>query len=219
MKFEAQAACAKAEIDVKLRRAMLRKFSGRDEELQPGERCLYWRESPDRQHTIQWRGPATVLAVEKDPDNGTIVTYWLAHGTSLLRGGRQHVRRLPREEGLKNAEQKVKESLENLRQRRVVRVLDLTKVNKRSLDELDPEEDDEELLDPVLRQSNGPASTPATAGTPATDTSPPTEMTPTMAVAPPVHDHEPAQDTTPVSQLEIDRTHHNAAVSRTPRLS
>ena len=34
--------------------------------------------------------------------------------------------------------QKVKESLENLRQRRVVRVLDLTKVNKRSLDEMDP---------------------------------------------------------------------------------
>ena len=67
LKFEAQAACAKAEIDVKLRRAMLRKFTGKDEELHPGERCLYWRESPDRQHTIQWRGPATVLAIERNP--------------------------------------------------------------------------------------------------------------------------------------------------------
>ena len=44
-------------------------------------------------------------------------------------------------------------SLANLRQRRVVRVLDLNRVNKRSYDEIDPENaGDEELLDPVLRQ-------------------------------------------------------------------
>lgn len=83
----------------------------------PRERCLYWREAPDKQHTIQWRGPAVVLAVEKNPDNGTVSVYWLAHGTSLLRAGRQHERKMPKEEGLLDAEKRVNESLAGLWQR------------------------------------------------------------------------------------------------------
>lgn len=76
-----------------------------------------------------------------------------SHGASLLRAGRQHVRKLPKEEGFLDAEKRVKESLAGLRQRRVVRGLDLNKVNKRSFDEIDPEDaGEEELLDPVLRQ-------------------------------------------------------------------
>ena len=155
LKFSAQAACAKAEVDVKLRRALLRKFTGKDEELHPGERCLYWREAPDKQHIIQWSGPAIVLAVERNPDSGTVAVYWLAHGTSLLRAGRQHVRKMPREEGMLDGEKRVHQSLAELRQRRVVRILDLNKLNRRSLNEIDPENtDDEELLDPILRQQH-----------------------------------------------------------------
>ena len=81
LKASAQNACAVAEIDVKLRRALLRRFSGADEDLQPGERCLYWREVGNRFHTVQWKGPTTVVAVQRDPDTGTIDTYWIAHGT------------------------------------------------------------------------------------------------------------------------------------------
>ena len=78
LRASAHAACAKAEIDVKLRRALLRRFTGQNEDLSPGERCLYWRESNDRFHTIQWRGPAVVLAVQRDPDTNVVDTYWIA---------------------------------------------------------------------------------------------------------------------------------------------
>ena len=43
---------------------MLRRFAGNDEDLQPGERCLYWRETGNCFHTIQWKGPAVVVAFQ-----------------------------------------------------------------------------------------------------------------------------------------------------------
>lgn len=139
LKAKAQAACAQAEIDVKLRRAMLRQFTGNDEELQPGERCLYWRESGNRFHTIQWRGPAVVTAVQHDPDTGTVDTYWLAHGTVLIRAARQHVRRVVGDEGLVHGAQRAEQAIAGLRQRRVVRTVDLRRINQHSLEELEPE--------------------------------------------------------------------------------
>ena len=130
LKASAQNACAVAEIDVKLRRALLRRFSGADEDLQPGERCLYWREVGNRFHTVQWKGPATVVAVQRDPDTGTIDTYWIAHGTVLIRAGRQHVRGLVGQEGLVNGAQRAEQAIAGLRQRRVVRTADLRRINK-----------------------------------------------------------------------------------------
>ena len=129
LKASAQNACAVAEIDVKLRRALLRRFSGADEDLQPGKRCLYWREVGNRFHTVQWKGPATVVAVQRDPDTGTIDTYWIAHGTVLIRAGRQHVRRLVGQEGLVNGAQRAEQAIAGLRQRRVVRTADLRRIN------------------------------------------------------------------------------------------
>ena len=139
LKASAQNACAVAEIDVKLRRALLRRFSGADEDLQPGERCLYWREVGNRFHTVQWKGPATVVAVQQDPDTGTIDTYWIAHGTVLIRAGRQHVRRLVGQEGLVNGAQRAEQAIAGLRQRRVVRTADLRRINKHTLEELEGE--------------------------------------------------------------------------------
>ena len=139
LKASAQNACAVAEIDVKLRRALLRRFSGADEDLQPGERCLYWREVGNRFHTVQWKGPATVVAVQRDPDTGTIDTYWIAHGTVLIRAGRQHVRRLVGQEGLVNGAQRAEQAIAGLRQRRVVRTADLRRINKHTLEELEGE--------------------------------------------------------------------------------
>ena len=147
-------ACAKAEIDVKLRRALLRQFKGRDDELLPGERCLYWREANNKFHTVQWRGPAVVVAVQRDPDTGSIDVYWLAHGTVLLRAGRQHVRKIPNSHGRVGGQNRAQEALENLRQRRVVRMIDLSKTNKRTLDELDPELDDDELYEPSILEGD-----------------------------------------------------------------
>ena len=100
LRYSAQQACAKAEIDVMLRRALLRKYVGRDEELSPGERCLNWRESPSRFQTLQWRGSAVVVAVQRDLETNAVDVYWLAHGTSLIPAGKQHVRQLPDQSGV-----------------------------------------------------------------------------------------------------------------------
>ena len=158
LKFSAQRACAKAEVDVKLRRALLRRFTGKDEELHPGERCLYWRESNNKFHTVQWRGPAVVVAVQRDPETGAVDVYWIAHNTVLLRAGRQHVRKIPDDEGRVDGGDRATAALDGLRQRRVVRMIDLNKTNKRTLDELDPETSD-----------YSPSIAPAPAGTPLVD--------------------------------------------------
>ena len=117
LKFSAQQACGKAEIDVKLRRALLRRYTGRDEDLHPGERCLYWRDAADRAHTIRWKGPAIVLAIERNPDTGTVSCYWLAHGTVLLRASTQHVRKLVNDTGTIDGSARVQQALRDLRQR------------------------------------------------------------------------------------------------------
>ena len=138
LRASAHAACAKAEIDIKFRRALLRRFTGQNADLSPGERCLYWRESNDRFHAIQWRGPAVVLAVQRDPDTNVVDTYWIAHGTSLLRAGKQHVRKLPNQEGSIGSTERAIQAMEGLRQRRVVRIIDLERTNRQSLDDMDP---------------------------------------------------------------------------------
>ena len=134
----AQTTCMKADIDVKLRRALLRQFRGLDPDLSLGKRCLYWRESNNKFHTIRWRGPAVVVAIQRDPGSGQVSCYWLAHGIVLIRASRQHVKRMLDGEGRMASSE---EALEALRQRRVVRILDLDKTNKRHIDELDPDKD------------------------------------------------------------------------------
>ena len=141
---QGQIACAKADVDVKLRRALLRQFRGQEEDLSAGERCLYWREANNRFHTIRWKGPAVVVAVQRDPDSGQVACYWLAHGTVLIRAGKQHVKRLLDQEGRMASSV---EALEGLRQRRVVRVLDLPQLNRRTLQEIDPEDEEEDLTE------------------------------------------------------------------------
>ena len=94
----AQMACIKADIDAKLRRPLPRQLRGLEADRSSGERCLYRRESNNKFHTIRWRGPAVVVAVQRDPDSGQVACYWLAHGTVLIRAGR-HVKRLLDSEG------------------------------------------------------------------------------------------------------------------------
>ena len=54
---------------------MLRQFRGQGDDPVAGERCLYWREATDKFHTIKWKGPAVVVAVQLDPtlDMSTLV--------------------------------------------------------------------------------------------------------------------------------------------------
>ena len=101
-------------------------------------------------------GSAVVVAVQTDPDTGCIDTYWLAHGTVLLRASRQHVRRLVSDDGLVNGSQRAEQALAGLRQRRVVRTVDLRRINQHTLEELEPEisspEDQPDLQDQQIHE-------------------------------------------------------------------
>ena len=147
---QAQQACAKADVDARLRRAMLRQYRGQDDDPAAGERCLYWREATDTFHTIKWKGPAAVVAVQLDPDTGNVDTYWLAHGTVLTRARKHHAKRLVGAEGRTASPI---EAMREVRQRRVVRMIDLHKTNKRSIDELD--EDDADFDSDVKHRKHG----------------------------------------------------------------
>ena len=207
MRMQAQHACARAEIDVKLRRAMLRKFTGKDEEVSPGERCLYWRESGNRFHTVQWRGPAVVVAVQRDPDSGSIDTYWIAHGTVLIRAARQHVRKMPDDEGRIGGEQRAQQALEGLRQRRVVRVVDLRRVNRHSLEELEGEISDQG--DPEAGNGHERRVAPRLDAGPVANQEAEAEMPQPVDVIevepPPAEDRPPDLDGSPLSNAEAQR--------------
>ena len=93
-----------------------------------------------------------VVAVQIDPDTDNVDTYWLAHGTVLIRAGKHHVKRLVDAEGRMSSPV---DAMRQVRQRRVVRLIDLHKTNKRSIDELDEDDADLDLDDSRKQRKHG----------------------------------------------------------------
>lgn len=156
---EATKAMMAADTDRKLRRALLRKFMGRQTILSAGDQCFYWRDAPAGSPAkVRWRGPATVVMREEGRSGPTSDIYWLAHGTSLLRAAPEHVRAIsptaaagePSRDPLDVA----KQALDNVRGRGVTNYTDLSRTNKRQRDQVDSE--DEEVLDDRLPAPDGP---------------------------------------------------------------
>ena len=156
----AKQALVKADTDQRLRRALLRRYAGSNTLLEPGQACFYWR---DARHAdlvkIRWLGPATVILREDDPSTGKPHLYWIAHGTQLLRCAPHHVRADFRTAdtvigGLVEARRLVSQ----LKSRGVTRYLDLERVNKRNIEDVDEDEEadgEEEIGDipqPPLRR-------------------------------------------------------------------
>ena len=117
LKAKAQYGCPRAAIDVKLRRAMLRRFTGNDEDLHPGECCLYWRETGNRFHTIQWRGQQWLSPFRQTPTLAASTPTGWHMAQCLLRASRQHVRRLVSDDGVVNGSQSAEQAPAGLRQR------------------------------------------------------------------------------------------------------
>ena len=139
----AKQALVKADTDQRLRRALLRRYAGSNTLLEPGQACFYWR---DARHAdlvkIRWLGPATVILREDDPSTGKPHLYWIAHGTQLLRCAPHHVRADFRTAdtvigGLVEARRLVSQ----LKSRGVTRYLDLERVNKRNIEDVDEDEE------------------------------------------------------------------------------
>ena len=90
---EAGKATMQADVDRRLRRALLRKFMGQQCTLRAGDLCFYWRDAPAGSAAkLRWRGPATVVMREEGARGPTTDVYWIAHGTSLLRAAPEHVK-------------------------------------------------------------------------------------------------------------------------------
>ena len=139
----AKQALVKADTDQRLRRALLRRYAGSNTLLEPGQACFYWR---DARHAdlvkIRWLGPATIILREDDPSTGKPHLYWIAHGTQLLRCAPHHVRADFRTAdtvigGLVEARRLVSQ----LKSRGVTRYLDLERVNKRNIEDVDEDEE------------------------------------------------------------------------------
>ena len=137
----AKQALVKADADRRLRRALLRRYSGTNVMLHPGQDCYYWRDArqPDLVK-IRWLGPAKIV-LREDDDEGKPLVYWISHGTQLLRCAPHHVRPDFRSTettigGLEEARQAVA----SLKSRGVTRFLDLNRANKRNIEEVDEDE-------------------------------------------------------------------------------
>ena len=152
-KLELQASAAKAlneaNIDARLRRALLRKFVGQPVVLSTGDRCYYWRDGPANGPKLRWRGPAIVVMKETSEAGPHGDIYWLAHGTTLLRAAPEHVRPATHPESdeprFMDSLDRAQLALLGIRNRGVTHYVDLPKSNKRKREEVATEDEAKEL--------------------------------------------------------------------------
>ena len=140
-------AISQANNDDRLRRALLRRYSGVKHSLQTGDLCYYWRDVVNSQKPgpkISWKGPATVVMVETQPHE----VLWLVHGTTMLRASPEHVKPLlspdPSTSSTTTIDQPLQRaqlSLQQIRNRGVTQYVDLTKSNKRAREEVETEDE------------------------------------------------------------------------------
>ena len=138
----ARNAITAAEVDRKLRRALLRKYQRQQGPLTLGQSCFYWRDSRASDlKKIRWHGPARVVMVEHD-EQGRPRLYWVAHRTQLIRAAPHHVR--PDFTDLQVAIdglQAARHDIAGLKSRGVTRFLDLGRLNRRNIDDVDDDEE------------------------------------------------------------------------------
>ena len=142
----AKMALIQSDADQKLRRALLRKYSGTNVPLEVGQTCFFWRDAKAADLVkIRWKGPALVVMKEVDEENKPKI-YWLAHKTQLIRCAPHHVRAEigANKENLVASLDTAKERLRQLRSRGVTRYIDLNVANRRR--NLDDVETDDEML-------------------------------------------------------------------------
>ena len=154
LKQQAAAAVTKADIDARLRRALLRQHQAQQHTYHTGQEVYYWRDAPGGAGPkIRWKGPATIAMVEQGRAGPTTNTYWLVHGTVLIRASAEHLRpHLTQQpttpEDSTTAIQRAKQALDNVRNRSTTLYYDLNKSNKRKRAEVTTEDEDEdEILD------------------------------------------------------------------------
>eukprot|EP00435_Cladocopium_sp_Y103_P020469 s5461_g5.t1 len=153
----AKTAILQADTDRKLRRALLRRYVGDNIRLSVGQTCFFWRDAQQSDLVkIRWKGPAKVLMVECDEDNKP-TCYWICYKTQLIRCAPHHCRPdfhalatnvIDNLEEAKNVLRQIKSRgaknvLRQIKSRGVTRYLDLSRVNRQHIDDI---EEDEEMM-------------------------------------------------------------------------
>ena len=93
LKQQAATAVSQADIDARLRRALLRQHQAQQHTYHTGQQVFYWRDAPGGAGPkIRWKGPATIAMVEPGRAGLASNIYWLAHGTTLIRASAEHLR-------------------------------------------------------------------------------------------------------------------------------
>ena len=141
----AKSALQQADTDHRLRRALLRRYAGANIRLAVGQTCFYWRDAQQADLVkIRWRGPAKVLMVEDD-EQGNASTYWICHKTQLLRCAPHHCRPDFRQitNNVVDNLLEAKEVLGQVKSRGVTRFLDLNRLNRQHIDDIN---EDEEMI-------------------------------------------------------------------------
>ena len=139
-------AITQANNDDRLRRALLRRYSGVKHSLQTGDLCYYWRDVVNNSRPgpkISWKGPATIVMIEREPHE----VLWLVHGTTMLRASPEHVKPVLSPDtstttvNMEQPLQRAQQSLQQIRNRGVTQYVDLSKTNKRTRDEVETEDE------------------------------------------------------------------------------
>ena len=138
-----------ADLDTRLRRALLRKFTGQVPMLELGDRCYYYRGGPGGiGPKLRWKGPARVVMKEPSSSPHTTV-YWIVHGTNLLRAAPEHLRAMPdvQEHVIETEDPYTmsQKALQQVRNRGTTLFIDLIKSNKRARHEVSSADEEEEF--------------------------------------------------------------------------
>ena len=154
----AKQALLQAETDRKLRRALLRQYQGTNIPLVSGQQCYFWRDARQADLVkIRWIGPARII-LREDNEQGSPHMYWVSYKTQLLRCAPHHVRADPSSTATRlDNLQEAKKEVQNLRSRGVTRFLDLPKLNKQNLADIEEDEEGQgELLEEEEEEDGQP---------------------------------------------------------------
>ena len=149
-----------ADNDARLRRALLRQHQAIQYHYSTGQRVYYWRDAPGGAGPkLRWKGPAVVVMTEPGRTGPTTNTYWVAHGTTLLRVSSEHLRPDLNHNDETEPTQRAKQALDQIRGRSAALYTDLTKTNKRKRADV-VTEDEDEIMEPL---ADATAASPAPA--------------------------------------------------------
>ena len=150
-----------ADNDARLRRALLRQHQAVQYTYSTGQLVYYWRDAPGGAGPkIRWKGPATVVMTEPGRTGPSTNTYWITHGSTLLRVSGEHLRPDLNHQSDTDPLQRARQALDNIRGRSTTLYTDLIKSNKRKRTEI-VTDDEEEMPEAPDTEATAPDPQPA----------------------------------------------------------